>query len=226
MNIFKIDKKVGWVDFDNEFFSILPEFKVLQKRRIFTKGDHDGREKVGNKQLFTFIYYVAEWTDRNPYSRLPMETRMGKAKEAAGFPSTYEPDKDVVNAIVAYVELQQKYMPTVNIILSIEQNLYQSAEYFKTIQEQNRELISTKSSLSRELTTATTITNKTEVLLAIKAVDDLIQGNMKSVTTYTASLKKALQEIEGLREQARVEIIEARRVTGNRELYNREVPNE
>jgi|VirMetMinimDraft_7_1064189.scaffolds.fasta_scaffold05334_5 hypothetical protein len=221
MKLFKVDVLQGTIEFLENEFGAIREFKAVMSKLRKVQGDSQGRYKLQNKRELLYIFFMADWTGANPYHSLTEVERHHKAVEAAGLERGYVPDEIVLDACNKYIELQQEMSPTTKILVSLKRNMQQSSNYFEGLAEENEKLINVKKSLTLELGGQTDAT----LLESISEINKMLQSNISAAQKFTVSLEQAIEKIDKLQDKARFEMTNSRRITGGGDLNNRELPS-
>jgi hypothetical protein len=193
-------------------------FASIIKRHSPSKGDSDGRKKIVNFNEIKFIYFMADW---DTYHRgLPAREKEKKAKEDAGFASTWKPDELVLQGIKKYTEIVDEYIPSARILISLEKGLSMSAVAVQSYIAQMEKIVEMN---SVQLDALEDLADE-EASASIMAANKIIQENIGEILKIGRELPKTLDGIIALQEKVRKEAGTAKKLQGDRTKRNREDP--
>lgn len=223
MNIFYV--KDGVLTFHQEIVRNIPEFYTIIKKRLPTKGDSEGREKLMNTKILMFVFYVAEFRDINPLSALPKEQRIEKAIEFAGLPEDWNPDKDVQAAVNRYIEIMTQLAPSVKLLSAAKQGISQAGDQILIAVEQNEQIL-------KKIKTATDIAFAGDIadpeygrkLEALQTMSNMFQGNIKELRATIKDLNNMHTTVEEFERTVAQQVEENLPIYGGGILNPRELP--
>jgi len=104
MELFKLNDDF-LVDLNKEWIQLHEPFKKIYLRdKGISSSEYKGRLKRVAQKEFTYIYLLCDY--RSNLINYSEEDRKREAKRAAGLDANWKPDKDLVDAIEYYKELQ------------------------------------------------------------------------------------------------------------------------
>jgi hypothetical protein len=112
-------------------------FKKLITRDKGSEGDHDGRKKYQATKELAFIYFYAKFD--SPYEAYEEYDRALKIKKAVGLDEKWKIDKDILEAVDYFKEIQRtpamEYLESVEIAVKNMSDYLKNTKIDQTIQE-------------------------------------------------------------------------------------------
>lgn len=119
MAIYKLDD-VGMPILDTVAIGNTPEYYVLMKQNMGSKGDADGRKKRRNKQTLAFIWHYCDYNSDGVQQGLSGDELLEYARKQSGLPTGWEMDSDVEAAVARYLTDSE------TVIIRLNKNLLRS----------------------------------------------------------------------------------------------------
>lgn len=187
--------------------------KVVWDRKSKMKGDEDGKKKMLNKKELMYIFFMADWTRKNPYRAGSEKQKDVDAREACEFPKGWEPDEVVKEAIELYKNMTLNSTPTLKFLVQLEQVILQTAEQLEIIKEQNEVFLLALKDRNNSL----------EDALAAKDTMMALRQNLNMMFAMTDDVEKANRKRKDLEKQLKDEMEGSLKITGGRKLSNKEL---
>ena len=209
------------INLDSVYY--VPEMGAIMRRVKPTKDDEDGRKKLLNRKELIYVFHVADWSSNNFLHALTDDERLTKAKEVAKLPVDWKCDKVVNAAINAYIEIQQKYIPSAKMLITLKRGLMSLSVYYDNLQLQNNRLTTRLTELSNA-TFGTDSKLNVELINETELVNGLLAQNAKTILDGISKLEKAHNDISAFEKKVRTEETKALEIIGGGKPYNREIP--
>lgn len=225
IKLFHYDEREDDIVFDSDIIRDIKEFKELWRRKVGVVGDHRGDSKQRNRQEFLYVYYMAEWSSKNPFYALPNDRRHEKAKASANLPEEWKPDSIVRTAISRYIEMQMELTPTLRFLVQVEKVIGQSSSLIDIMQAQNTVMMEVLTrALEGQQLSDLPVNEITKEIVSLNEASTILSANVLRTFDALTQVKKAQSQLADLSKLVRQEEIEALPVTGGRKLGNRENP--
>lgn len=219
IELFHYDDKRDELIFDSELIRTVPCFRKLWRRLQKIKGDSDGSDKLGNKREMQYVFYMANWTRKNPYYALDEIEKANKAKEACEMDPKWVPDELVQECINYYIEYTIKYTPTAKFVNEVEVMIMQAADFAAVLRKANQQLLSNvESQMSGVMTSG-------DEAAALSVAMVQLSANISSAFKLMAEIEAANKRRAALSKQLKEEEEQTINITGGKAIGNRENPN-
>jgi hypothetical protein len=212
--IFHFDSIRDELVIDNPVMLEVGALKEVWNRKSKMLGDEKGEKKWLNKKEMMYIFFMANWTKKNPHRNESDIDKDRKAREDCEFPKGWSPDRIVMEAIDQYINTVINATPTLKFLLQVEQTVMQAADQIEIIKNQNEVLLRTIK--SQNVSTESAIDMNTIMLV--------IKQNLNMMFDLLAMVKKANNERKGLEKELSDEIEGTMNIKGKRKIGNRENP--
>lgn len=230
---FSLDKELNKLTIDPEVLVDIPEFAKLMRRIRPMKGDSDGKEKKLNFKEMMYVFYMAEWTNKNILAGLPSIKRHKEAVKLCDFPDNWEPDDAVKKGIAKYEWIQQELSPTGRVLIAAKRNLMQMALQFEVMNKQNEmtmrilEGIMDRVAEYAEQDSSDVVLDESflKTLTDLNATTEVLQSNMLRTATNVKTIEDSLKRLETLEKSMTQELTANAAIYGGRILSKRENPD-
>lgn len=212
----------GHARFSKIEFETIPEFKALWSRLKKCKGDADGRRKHLNSKELMYAKYIADGS--GIHAGLSGEKLYKKAKQDAGLPNNWKPDKVVEEAISKIIEIQNDYSPTTELLRACKQGMMLSAEVVRDQIEQMRTAKDAATRLKVQLKEAGELEEVQALTKSLDETSTLVQARIKDFMKLITEIPKIRKQLNSLIEEVKLEKSGKQIKRGGHEKGRREDP--
>jgi len=223
LQLIRFNKVTGELEINIGSVYYVPDIAIIMTRLKPSMEDTGGQLKIHNKKEMMYIFYMADWTSVNYLQSLPDDIRHDKAKGEAKLPDEWKPDKAIIDAIATYIKIQQRYVPSAKMLITLKRGLASLSLYYTNLEKQNSQLNKRLTMLTNLAFGSDTSAN-VELIKETEMVNSLLAANAKVILDGISKLEKAHNDIISFEKKVRTEETIAAEIIGGGKPYNREVP--
>jgi len=224
LQLITFNKVTGELEINLNSIYYVPDIAAIMKRRSPSMEDIVGTAKILNKKELMYVFYMADWTSTNYLQALSDEDRDREAKREARLAPEWTPDVIVATVISKYIAIQQKYMPSARMLITLKKGLYSLSLYYANLEKQNSTLNKRLDMLTKLAFSSNDATTNIELLKETEMVNGLLAANTKVILDGISKLEKAHNDITAFEKKVRTEETIAAEIIGGGKPYRREVP--
>jgi hypothetical protein len=220
IELFHYDDKEDQLVFDSPIAREYKVFKELWRRKVKMAGDFRGDLKLLNGKEFMYIWFMADWTRKNPFYAMDEKAKHKHAVEACDMPEGWEPDALVMEGIKTYKEVTIKFTPSASAVVNLERTIQQSADVIDLFREQNEALLH---ELKKQKALMGDGVSPDDIEFFAKS-GMIIKNNIIEILSLNKAIKSARKDAKEMYEDLAEELAEQQKIRGGRTLGNRENP--
>lgn len=212
--LFVFDSQRDEIIIDNAIMFEIGALNKVWTRKSVMKGDEKGEKKLLNKKELMYIFFMANWTKKNPYRAEGDVKKDKEARAACDFPTGWKPDVVVLDAIEMYKRYVIDSTPTLKFLVQLEEAILQTADQLEMIKHQNEVLLNSLKEAEHSV----------EATVALGPMMVTLRENLKMMFSMLKDVKAANTERKSLEKDYSDEMEGSGRITGGKKLGNRENP--